>query len=241
MNSLNDINKRRRRIRKGLTIGLLPLILCATLFSIKVLSMNAFAESSQKAFTTGNFTQSQQSAERQKFANMIEGWKAYYNDGTALVALHFYDNGISNISHALTLVKTPSEQCDIRANLAVALEANGRKLASDKSFAKAQKEYDQAKIVLHDADPTCLDKKKNPAASNSLEQTKERLNDSKKDPNKPTPVLPQPTPEQIKAIQEQIEINNQVRQDEESSKPTDGNGANSGNPTPSGDSVDKPW
>jgi len=243
IDELEAKNKRLARVRKWLLIAIAPLALAVLIFGFKVVSMNTFAQNSLDSHSTENFTIAQQNSEKQKFANWFEPWKAYYNNGTNLISLGAYDDGVKDLETALSMVTSPAGQCDIRANLAIGYEGQGSSLITDKKFDEAQKLFDKSKKVIDDSDESCKDEEKNPETSESIEETQARLEETDTPPAEEE-AAEQPDQEEIEEIQGQLDGSSQQRQEDESSNPDNTSGdftPTTGTPIPDKEVVDKPW
>ena len=237
MSDIYRINRRRKTVRKWMLVAIIPVALAVVLYGVKVISMDQFASNAASSYADGDMTTAQQNAGRLKFANWFEPWKAFFNNGTTLLALGSYDLATPDLKKAVELFEEDKDledkevketSCLIRGNLAISYEGLGDNLVTDKKFDEAQEAYDSAKKVLENCD------------DESSQETKERL-DGKGDTTEP-PQEPEPTDEEIEDIQDQLDSNNEERQDEESADPSNTNGDfDNGGDTTSPDPVDKPW
>lgn len=117
-------NRRRRRIRRWVAIGTLPLTLAALLFVGKVLSMYAFAHQAITTYVVADYSGSTSAAESQEFVNWFEPFKAPYNVGTALAGAEDLDGARGKLEEALPL-GNGLEVCAVRVNLAIVIERQG--------------------------------------------------------------------------------------------------------------------
>jgi len=212
-----------------------PAILFVAFFATKVLSMNYFAHNASTSFIEEEYTTSQQNGDRQKLLNFFEPWIAYYNSGTSLLALGAYQEATADLGMSLSLTDDPMIQCDIRANLAIALERAGDEYAIDDNFDLAQSSFDKSREVLDAADESCLDDQSDPDSSESIEGTQERL-DNKGVIDITMPEEEEPDNAAQEQLQEQIDQNAENRQQEEDVQRAEG-----GAPLPDSQPVDKPW
>lgn len=231
--TLADINKRRRHTRRVLVYIGIPFVIATVLFSAKVASMSLIANTTVGSYTAQEFTEANQSAERQKLVNIIEGYKAYYNTGTTLIALGSYDSAIGELTTALDMTKDePKLQCNIRANLAVAYEKTADGKQDDKDA--ASKLYELAKTTISEADESC--RQEGSQSDNSMKDTESRI-ESKEQEQQDEDTQPPPTPDeqQSQQIEEQINGTAESRQDDEQDREA-AKGSPDGKPP-----VDKPW
>jgi len=240
MSDLAAVNRRRKHLRKWMLIAIIPVAIAILLYGVKVVSMTAFAETTLKTYTNGDLTTAQQSASRLKFANWFEPWKAYFDNGTTMVALGSYDLAVPELDEARARYESGKDlkakeikevSCKIRGNLAIAYEGLGDNQITDKKIDEAQKSYDSAKSIIKDCDDE----------NNS--DTKERLDTKSSGEAQEQPAEPEPTQEEVDAIQEQLDANNEERQDDESSDAsnTSGDYTDEDGDQNSPEPVDKPW
>ncbi len=142
--------------RKRLLLWSAPLMLIALVVAIKLLSAVAVNMAGQSAYQNANH---QTAADRfgllADYANVIEPWKAHFNEGTAIYAGGDFFNASTNLEVALDLVpKAPQgeppgpEECDVRTNLSLAYEGLGDEAMLASDFAMATNYYDQAQETL---------------------------------------------------------------------------------------------
>lgn len=225
---------RRKKTRLVGMLVILPAILLTSFVGIKVASMNYFASNTTSSFGVGEYTNSQQNADRQKVLNIFEPWLAYYNSGTSLLALGAFQESVTDLERALSLTEDPLVRCNIQANLAVALEQAGEEFFTDDQFDVGQEYFDRAQGVIDSTDERCLDEEQSPDSAESLSNTQERL-DGKGEGDNEKPEQPEPNQNAQERLQDQIDQNKEDQQQEEDLRRSGSGGL------PDSEPVDKPW
>ncbi|MFJ4172627.1 hypothetical protein [Microbacterium sp. NPDC089696] len=147
-------NRRRRRIRRWIAIGTLPLTLAALLFVGKLLSMYAFAHQSISAYVVDDFSASESAARGQEFLNWFEPYKAPFNVGTALAGAERLPEARAKLEESLDLA-TGLEVCSVRINLALVIERMGDAARADGDGATAAQLYGDALTVTTEMPEEC--------------------------------------------------------------------------------------
>lgn len=147
-------NRRRRRVRRWIAIGTLPLTLAALLFVGKVLSMYAFAHQSIRAYVVDDFAGAESAARGQDPLNVIEPYKAPFNLGTSLAGAERLPEARTELERALDLA-TGLEVCSVRINLALVVERMGDAARSDGDGAAAATLYGDALDITTGMPPEC--------------------------------------------------------------------------------------
>lgn len=162
--ALLDRNRRRRRIRRWIGIGSIPLLLVIAALVVKLLSMYAAAHLSIAAFITGDGSGTSRAAQWQYPVNVFEPFKAPFNNAVGLAANAQYTPARAEFEKALELV-TGLEECAVRVNLSITIERLGD--AKDKAgdpYA-AKKLYDEALLNLLGGPKDCQDNEKSSESS----------------------------------------------------------------------------
>lgn len=144
-----------RRLRKLLLISL-PVWLVAALFCVKLVSMTVENRAGMAAYDSGDHGTARTHFSRLGTGNVAEPWIAHYNRGTANHRLRLYPAARSDFEKALE-VAPGAQQCKVRINLALTLEALGDDETAAQNPDRAADLYRQADKVLADArcaDPT---------------------------------------------------------------------------------------
>ncbi|MFJ4223589.1 hypothetical protein [Microbacterium sp. NPDC089695] len=152
--SLLASNRRRRRIRRWIAIGTLPLTLAALLFVGKILSMYAFAHQSISAYVADDFSAAESAARGQEFLNWFEPYKAPFNVGTALAGAERLPEAREKFEESLDLA-TGLEVCMVRINLALVIERMGDAARADGDGVTAAQLYGEALTVTADMPAEC--------------------------------------------------------------------------------------
>ncbi len=90
LRSYEEENLRRKKFRLVFLFIAIPLLAIILIYDGKIASMFSNAQASVDHFAAQEYDQSRDAGDKQKNLNFIESWLAYYNAGTARVALHTY-------------------------------------------------------------------------------------------------------------------------------------------------------
>lgn len=236
-------NRRRRRIRRWIAIGTLPLTLAALLFVGKLLSMYAFAHQAITAYVVDDYAGSEASARGQEFLNWFEPYKAPFNVGTALGAAEQLPDARAKLEEALELAHG-LEVCDVRINLALVIERQGDAARADGDGAGAAAFYGEALTVTLETPDECRSEEAQQQSSDpqrdmekSLDDTEDRLKQKQQEQEQPPPPQeeqpqeekPQPSEDKLQDLQDKLEQGTQERDQQQ-------NGDD-----PGGSGTDKPW
>ena len=236
-------NRRRRRIRRWIAIGTLPLTLAALLFVGKLLSMYAFAHQAITSYVVDDYSGSEASARGQEFLNWFEPYKAPFNVGTALGAAEQLPEARAKLEEALELAHG-LEVCGVRINLALVIERQGDAARADGDGAGAAALYGEALTITLETPEECNSDEAQQQSSDpqrdmekSLEDTKDRLKQKQQEQQQPPPPEeeqpqeqdPQPSEDKLQDLQDKLEQGTQERDQQQ-------NGDD-----PGGSGTDKPW
>lgn len=217
-------NRRRRRIRRWVAIGTIPLTLVALLFVGKLLSMYAFAHQAITAYVVDDFAGSEASARGQGFLNWFEPYKAPFNIGTALGAADQLPQARAQLEEALDLA-TGLEVCGVRINLALVVERMGDAARADGDGAGAAELYGEALTITIETPEACRSKEAQLQSSDpqrdmadSLDGTADRLKQKQQEEQQqqqqPQPQpgeKEQPSEDKLKGLQDKLEQGTQER------------------------------
>lgn len=217
-------NRRRRRIRRWVAIGTIPLTLAALLFVGKLLSMYAFAHQSITAYVVDDFAGSEASARGQEFLNWFEPYKAPFNVGTALGGAEQLPEARTQLEEALDLA-TGLEVCGVRINLALVVERMGDAARADGDGAGAAELYGEALTITIETPEACRSKQAQLQSpdpqrdmADSLDGTADRLKQKQQEEEQqqqqPQPQpgeKEQPSEDKLKGLQDKLEQGTQER------------------------------
>ncbi|WP_262492013.1 hypothetical protein [Microbacterium sp. ANT_H45B] len=232
-------NRRRRRIRRWIAIGTLPLTLAALLFVGKVLSMYAFAHQSITAYVADDFAGSESAAHGQEFLNWFEPYKAPFNAGTALAGAEELSASRAKLEESLDLA-TGLEVCSVRINLGLVIERMGDAARADGDGTGAAALYGEALTVTSEMPPECDSDEAEEQSSDpdrDMQQSKEDLEGRLKQKQQQTPPEeeqpqeesePQPSDDKLDELKDKLEQGTQERDQQQGE---DGGGSG----------TDKPW
>lgn len=144
-----------RTKRKRLLLWSAPLMLIALLAALKLLSAVAVNMAGSSAYDHANYNTAADRFESLEFFNVIEPWKAHFNQGTAVYASGQFFQSTQHLGVALDLVpKAPQgeppakEECDVRTNYSLALEGLGDEAMAASDPAMGADYYAQAQEML---------------------------------------------------------------------------------------------
>lgn len=141
--------------RRRLLLWSAPLVLIAFLAALKLLSAVALNMAGTSAYEHANHNTAADRFESLEFFNVVEPWKAYFNQGTAIYASGDFFQATQELDVALDLVpKSPQgeppgkEECDVRTNYSLALEGLGDEAMAASDPAMGASYYAQAQEML---------------------------------------------------------------------------------------------
>ncbi|MCZ4302529.1 MULTISPECIES: hypothetical protein [Microbacterium] len=233
-------NRRRRRVRRWVAIGTLPLTLAALFFVGKLLSMYAFAHQAITAYVVDDFAGSEAAARGQSFLNWFEPYKAPFNIGTALGAAEQLPQARAELEEALRLA-TGLEVCGVRINLALVVERMGDAARAGGDGATAAQLYGEALTITAETPEECHSEEAQEQSSDpqrdmsdTLDSTEDRLKQKQQeqDQQQPPPPQPnedeQPSEDKLQDLQDKLEQGTQERDQQLGEDP-------------GGSGTEKPW
>lgn len=244
-------NRRRRKIRKWIAIGSIPLVLAGVAVSGKILSMYAFAHQSISSHVMGDHAGSLTAARGLEFANVFEEFRAPYNVGTALAMTNDLDGAKVTLEEAIALA-SGLDVCAPMINLALVLERQGDAAIQSPAPDAAYPLYEEALNVRADTPAECETEEAqqqspdpNRDMAGTLNDLEERLreklqpppsgggggDDDEQDPNQNPEEQEDngPSQEQLDELQDQLDQGAAERQERDQGDESGGGGA------------DKPW
>lgn len=144
-----------RRKRKRLLLWSIPLMLIAFLAAVKLLSAVAINMAGSSAYENANYNTAADRFESLEVFNVIEPWKAHFNQGTAIYAGGQFFQATQELDVALDLVpKSPQgeppgeDECSVRTNNSLAIEGLGDEASAAGDPAMAAARYAEAQEML---------------------------------------------------------------------------------------------
>lgn len=144
-----------RRKRRLLLLWSLPVMLIAFLAALKLLSAIALNMAGTSAYEHANHNTAAERFESLEFFNVVEPWKAYFNQGTAIYAGGEFFEAKEQLEVALDLVPKGEpgappgkEECDVRTNLSLSLEGLGDEAMAAGDPAMGANYFTQAQTAL---------------------------------------------------------------------------------------------
>ncbi|PZU43682.1 MAG: hypothetical protein DI566_14075 [Microbacterium sp.] len=234
-------NRRRRRIRRWVAIGTLPLTLAALLLVGKVLSMYALAHQAVTAYVVDDYAGSEAAARGQELLNVFEPYKAPYNVGTALAGADELPDARAKLEEALGLA-SGLEVCAVRVNLSLVVERLGDAARAEGDGPGAAALYGEALTITIETPAECRSEEAQNQSpdperdmSDSLDDAEDRLKQKQQEQEQEQQPedqqgeeQPQPSEDKLDDLQEKLEQGTQERDQ----RPGD---------EPGGSGTDKPW
>lgn len=242
---LREVNRRRQRARRWIGFGSIPVVLVVVVLVAKILSMYAFAHSAITAHVSGDAEGTVRAASGQVPLNVFEPYKAPYNAGVGLASGGQLEAARSKFEEALPLA-WGLDECAVRVNLSLTLEALGDEASSDRRPADAQELYAEALKVTSEMPRECSTSEgdeASPDPSRSMKDAKDqserrqqgKQQEQQQDPQQPGP-SPSEDPQQEQPSQgKQDELKDLLEQGNEDRDDRD-RGDDGGGPE-----TDKPW
>ncbi|GGA58805.1 hypothetical protein GCM10011490_05960 [Pseudoclavibacter endophyticus] len=232
--------RRLRRRRKRLMLLGIPVAILALLVAAKFLSMTVIANRTVSAYEVADYESALNSAQQQKFLNVVEQWKAPYNTGTVYLQLGLNQEARTELEAALPLA-SGADECPIRSNLAIAIERIGDQHDADGDGDAAREAWQQALAVLSQAPAECPDSTSSVPMSETQQRLEAKLDPPQSSDDAEEPQDPSEDPsdtgdadqDAIEDIGEQLDENQDDRQDAIDEENDQGGGGGGG--------TDKPW
>lgn len=234
-------NRRRRRVRRWIAIGTLPLTLVALLFVGKLLSMYAFAHQAITAYVVDDYAGSEAAARGQEFLNGFEPYKAPFNVGTALAGAERLPEARAELEKALSLA-SGLEVCGVRINLALVIERMGDAARADGDGTAAAALFDEALTITIETPEECRSEEAQEQSSDperdmsdTLDDTEQRLTEKQQEQQPPPEEQPeeqeepQPSDDKLQDLKDKLDQGTQERDQQQ-----DGD-------DPGGSGTDRPW
>ncbi|UFU02829.1 hypothetical protein LQF12_15295 [Ruania suaedae] len=145
------------RRRKRMLLWSAPVVVIALLAAIKLLSATLINVAGTSAYDNAGYVTASERFSSLELFNVVEPWKAHFNQGTAIYAGGDFFNATLQLEVALGLVpQAPQDEprgedeCKVRTNYSLALEGLGDEASIASDFATASNYYDQAQTMLSD-------------------------------------------------------------------------------------------
>ncbi|HLR28165.1 MAG TPA: hypothetical protein VK086_05685 [Ruania sp.] len=145
------------RRRKLLLLWSAAVVLVVFLAAAKLLSAVVLNMAGSSAYEKQNYVTAADRFSTLEFFNVVQPWKAPFNEGTATYASGDFFAATTVLEQALAQVpKAPEDQprgvpeCMVRTNYSLALEGLGDEASNGSDFAIATDYYDQAQQMLAD-------------------------------------------------------------------------------------------
>ncbi|WP_277050328.1 hypothetical protein [Ruania albidiflava] len=145
------------RRRKLMLLWSAPVVLVVFLAAAKLLSAVLLNLAGTSAYEKQNYVTATDRFASLAFFNVVEPWKAPFNEGTAVYATGDFFTAKEHLDVALGLVPTApegeprgEEECMVRTNYSLSLEGLGDEAMIASDFAMATDYYEQAQTMLAD-------------------------------------------------------------------------------------------
>lgn len=148
----------RLQMRRRLVTWSIPVVLVALVIAVKLLVMDAAAHRAVAGFYANSADAVHQAADTMAFANVVEQHKAPFARGDAWVVAGDFDQARAAFEQALELAPPDSvDSCQIRVNLALALEKLGDAAHQAGDEPTARQHWQRVVEVTGAAPPGCFD------------------------------------------------------------------------------------
>lgn len=189
--SLMDVDAvRLKRRKKWLLFSLVPMII-AFLVALKLISPMVFTQLLKSAYTAHNYDSAVLWGKANIFLNILEPYIAHFNYGDALFIKGEYENAEDQFRQSLAKNPPQDKICDIRVNLARAIEGQADVKIKAKRYDDAIVLYDKAKTVLYG--DGCAMPTNDSGKSEEAEDAKKRLSEKKDEANRARDNAQQPS------------------------------------------------
>lgn len=153
-NSGPESTQRLRRRRKLLWWSVVPVLL-ALLTTAKIFSLGVLGNTAAEGFKRGDSASVASAASALAIANIFEPHKALFAAGDALVLEEDYAGARARFEEALAAAPE-SDDCRIRVNLVLAIEALGDSALASGDSSEAAQLYAEGLAVIKEAPPDCI-------------------------------------------------------------------------------------
>lgn len=153
-NSSPETTKRLRRRRKLLIWSVVPVLL-VILTAAKIFSLGILADTAADGFDRGDSAAVASAASRLAFANIFEPHKAFFAAGDALVLEQDYAGARGRFEEALAAAPA-SDDCRIRVNLVLTIEALGDSALESGDNSEAARLFADGLALIKQAPPECF-------------------------------------------------------------------------------------
>lgn len=171
------LRRRRRLILFSLPIGIMMTVMGLKFLSVPILSAAAHTDYQKQRFDAAVAWLSPLHV-----ANWLESHKAPFNQGVALFKKQDLTGAEAAFRQALETVPEVQE-CAVRINLALTLEAQGDKLREEKQLDEAVLRYDAVKAVLQDGRSACVEPQDKQDVQTIQERVDKKSEDTKRNRN----------------------------------------------------------
>lgn len=165
-----------RRARRRLVLWALPIAAILLIGAAKLVAQHLVAMLAVSQYDAGDYEAALNTAQLQKYGNVVETWKPYYNTGTSLLQLDALPQAEGELREALALAPPP-EQCPVRSNLAITLERQGDQAAAAGDADGARRFYLDGRSALVSADVSCAQSPTQPTMNDTQERLEQKLED----------------------------------------------------------------
>ena len=169
----------RRRWRKWLMIGAIPVAVAGTVLAVKFFATELSADAAVTAYDHRAYQEAAEQTEPLFWWNFYEQWKAPYDKGTALAMSGQYEDARALLEEALTLHDDQEsvEYCINYINIIYVIEKHGDELRESGDREGANALYNEALALIEQAPPGCLEEpgEREPNTKEQLEESVPRI------------------------------------------------------------------
>lgn len=216
-----DFEAIRLQKRKRLLVWSLPAIIIVLLVSAWLIVPSILTNHAATNFEKGQYKSAVDDVSLLHIANILEPYKAYYNQGTSLSALGNQDQAVKKFETSLAYTNDHAASCRITYNLVLTMEGIGDSIVKKADFTGAINQYTTALNRLK-ANSDCFT---DPALQKRIEQKIKAVEAARKSQGSKSGTDDQsdqsdqsPSSDQMEKIQKAEEKANAERRDQQQSE-----------------------
>ena len=149
-----DFEKIRKRRRRKLLRWSAPVCIAIMIVSLYLVYISALKSIAYRSYITSSYETTVSFLDHSAFVDVLEKYKVYFNQGNAYSKRKEYNQAENYFRKSLEIVPKVQE-CNVRINLALSIEAQGDREVTLKYYDIATEKYDDIKAVLYDGQESC--------------------------------------------------------------------------------------
>ncbi len=149
-----DFEKIRKRKRRKLLRWSAPVCVAIMITALYLVYISALKSIAYRSYATSSYEAAVSFLDHSVFVDVLEKYKVYFNQGNAYFKRKEYNQAENYFRKSLEIVPKVQE-CSVRINLALSIEAQGDREVDLKHYDIATEKYDDIKAVLYDGQESC--------------------------------------------------------------------------------------